>query len=185
MNKVEAVNLLGDIDDDQDPEDPAPPPLMTPIASDEEEEPEAVDENIPNENDTGKEKQVSFAGPDAKVMRAMKNLNGVSYSPVAEQIVRSGRIRLTRSSKAGMGMGYFCKEVAKAMIDQEKVAEKNEKPKVQYEEPKNFDQPWNHPNKVERKKWRAAITKEREDIAQRVIWKTCLLYTSPSPRDRG
>ena len=79
MDKVEAVDLLAGIDADQDLEDPAPPPLMTPIvsddedSSDEEEEPKAVDEDTSNENNTGKEKQVSFAGPDAKVMRAMKN----------------------------------------------------------------------------------------------------------------
>ena len=43
--------------------------------------------------------------------------------------------------------------------------------KLPYEEPKTYDQAWNHPDPVQRKKWREAIIKERGDMETRVVWK--------------
>ena len=109
MNKVDIVKPVSSIEAEPDLEDTVPPPLMTPIvnknedSSDEEEEPEAVDADVSDESGTENEKQVRFAGPDAKIMRAIKNLSGVSYNPVPDKIIQSGSTRSTRLLDAKLG----------------------------------------------------------------------------------
>jgi histone deacetylase 1/2 len=49
-------------------------------------------------------------------------------------------------------------------------------------EPSSYDEAWNHPNPIKRKKWRAAITKEFVDMKKRAVWS--LLERSQMPTGR-
>ena len=39
-----------------------------------------------------------------------------------------------------------------------------------YKEPKNFQEAWNHPDPIQRKMWRSAITKEYTDMNNHNVW---------------
>ena len=51
-----------------------------------------------------------------------------------------------------------------------------------YLDPNNFDESWNHPDPIERKGWREAITKEFTDTEDRNVWK--LIPQDDKPPDR-
>ena len=65
------------------------------------------------------------------------------------------------------------------MISSEKVSTINNV-KLPYEEPKTYEQAWNHQDPVQRKKWREAIVKERGDMETRVVWKRVKRSNIPS-----
>eukprot|EP00957_Ditylum_brightwellii_P026706 2020009-Ditylum_brightwellii.AAC.1 len=44
-------------------------------------------------------------------------------------------------------------------------------PNPDYVIPKNFDEAWNHPDPVQRAKWREAIRKEFHDMNKRHVWR--------------
>ena len=51
-----------------------------------------------------------------------------------------------------------------------------------YEEPKSFNEAWNHPDEVQREKWREAIRKEFQDMKRRGVWKVIPRTEMPSGR---
>ena len=46
-----------------------------------------------------------------------------------------------------------------------------EETKAEFEEPKTFQEAWNHPDEYQREKWRAAICKEFHDMVKRKVWR--------------
>ena len=175
--KVGNIKPVSDTESDSDND--TVPPLIAPTISDdedssddesEEEQVEDVDTDASGENQVQNNKKVCFKDSNAKAVRAMKILSGVSYNPEAERIVQSGTTRRTRSADARLGRASYRKEVAKAMTSSEKVSKINDA-KLPYEEPKTYEQAWNHQDPVQRKKWREAIVKERGDMETRVVWK--------------
>ena len=51
-----------------------------------------------------------------------------------------------------------------------------------YVEPKSFEEAWNHPDEVQRKKWQDAIHKEFKDMCNRGVWKKVKRSEVPSGR---
>ena len=56
------------------------------------------------------------------------------------------------------------------------------KKSTQYVEPRSYDEAWNHPDPVQRTKWREAITKEYGDMVKRVVWEMKDRSSMPSNR---
>ena len=50
-------------------------------------------------------------------------------------------------------------------------------------EPKNFNQAWNHPDKKEQQSWHQAITKELTDMKKRGVWE--IINKNSIPKDQS
>jgi hypothetical protein len=99
----------------------------------------------------------------SKVERELRRLH-TSYNPTAEQASVAFRSLIEDDENNSKLMW----EVAFTSMDSG------------YDDPKTFEEAWNHPDPVEREKWREAIRKEFRDMIKRSVWRKC----SKVPEDR-
>ena len=127
-----------------------------------------------------------------KVIREMRKLS-TSYNPEANEIAQEQGRRLTRSSvnsdtESGRDSVVtevdhtIMNEVANLLIDVAKVANDVDDKTTQYVEPKTFQEAWNHPDPVQRAKWREAIRKEFHDMLKRKVWRRVKKSSIPANR---
>ena len=63
-------------------------------------------------------------------------------------------------------------ELSNLVIEKDQIVNNNEDSNpIEYIEPNNYDQVWNHTDMIQRHKWREAIMKEFKDMGTRKVWK--------------
>ena len=67
-------------------------------------------------------------------------------------------------------------------IENEEMETENSKTEHNYVEPKNFQEAWNHPDPIQREKWREAIRKEFRDMINRGVWRQMKRRDMPQGR---
>jgi hypothetical protein len=81
-----------------------------------------------------------------------------SYNPEANVIAQQGQVtRNSVSTNNESGRDLMVTELANLLIDIAKVAGKVKDVVLQYIEPKMFKEAWNHPDSMQRAKWREAV----------------------------
>jgi hypothetical protein len=137
-------------------------------------------------DDNGYESEDSCAdmpaliSPSQQVVNAMKKLD-TSYNPIARNIVESHEsVRpVVNENAEGTTTGTIDKEesviadVSNYLVDMAQVATDTDlvDSKPQYVEPTKFAEAWNHPDPIQRLKWRAAILKEWGDMDTRKVYR--------------
>ena len=148
MPTFASVNYVSDDEDedDHDHEDNGPPPLKRrdSSSSDSEDEEDQATKTARSKN---------------KMMRAMKKISGTSYNPLPGRVLQAGTYRPTRSSRK-LGRNRNIQEFGNLLTDFQGMDEEISEIGKNYKEPKNFQEAWNHPDPIQRKLWRTAITKE-------------------------
>jgi hypothetical protein len=168
---VATANPVSTINDADDDEDGDIPPLVNYVTDSE---------------DESDDEQEVVASPvttvNQEVFREMRKLS-TSYNPDANVIAQQGRV--TRSSvntDNESGRDSTVTELANLLIDVATVAGKVKDVVPQYIEPKTFKEAWNHPDPMQRVKWREAIRKEFRDMVKRKVWRRVKKSSIPSNR---
>ena len=117
-----------------------------------------------------KTKLKEIARSNNKVARAMKKLSGTSYNPIPGRVLQAGTYRPTRSSSR-LGRNRNVQELANLVSDFQGISEEISQNDQKYKEPKNFQEAWSHPDPIQRKLQREAITKEYTDMNNHKVWK--------------
>ena len=162
------VSTINDADDDEDGDIP---PLVNYVTDSE---------------DESDDEQEVVASPvttvNQKVIREMRKLS-TSYNPDANVIAQQGRVtRSLVNTDNESGRDSTVTELANLLIDVAKVAGKVKDVVPQYIEPKTFKEAWNHPDPMQRVKWREAIRKEFRDMVKRKVWRRVKKSSIPSNR---
>jgi hypothetical protein len=93
-----------------------------------------------------------------------------SYNPEARQILNNNQASEINDAEAGRA-NEVVDEVMCLLIDKVKVDKEDDKSESKYDEPKSFQQVWNHPDPFQRDKWREAICKAFHDMIKRGVWR--------------
>ena len=133
----------------------------------------------------------ALISPSQQVVNAMKKLD-TSYNPIARNIVESHEsVRpVVNENAEGTTTGTIDKEesviadVSNYLVDMAQVATDTDlvDSKPQYVEPTKFAEAWNHPDPIQRLKWRAAILKEWGDMDTRKVYRR--FKRSDMPKNR-
>ena len=171
VSEKQQVQLPTTIEDD-DSDDVPIPPLARMISDDEstgntEENEMGEDFETPSENVDDDELEVvpsPVTTVNHKVINAMKKLSA-SYNPEADKVID----RITRgNTNIETGRDTTVVETANFLMDIGMIAKENHNDP---EEPTSFQEAYNHPDPVQRKKWREAIKKELRDMIKRGVWR--------------
>ena len=153
MPTFASVNYVSD-DEDEDEDNDGPPPLLHGSDSSDDEDENQANKTVRSNN---------------KVMRSMKKLSGTSYNPLPGRVLQAGTYRPTRSSST-LGRNRNVREFANLVTDFQGMNKEISEIGQKYKEPKNFQEAWNHPDPIQRKLWREAITKEYTDMDNHSVW---------------
>ena len=145
---------------------------------------------VTDSEDESDDEQEVVASPvttvNQKVIREMKKLS-TSYnqdaSANANLTTQQGRV--TRSSvnvDNESERDSTVTELANLLIDVAKVAGEVKDVVPQFIEPKTFKEAWNHPDPMQRAKWREAIRKEFRDMIKRKVWRRVKKSSIPNNR---
>ena len=129
-----------------------------------------------------------FAELAPKVLCALKKLKSSFINPEATKLVEelsgakasdeTNKTSETSKSETGREVTYYL--VAHFLLDVCNFSWPDKEPSHQYEEPRTFQEAWNHPDPTQRVKWRDGIKKEFHDMTKRRVWKRIKKKDIPS-----
>ena len=128
-----------------------------------------VDSNI-SDNDDEDKSQSENTTINPKVVSAMKKLD-VSYNDEARKIVEEAQKNDTINLVTGRDFTVEDERLNFLMDLVDLSMNVEDLPNPDYVIPKIFDEAWNHPDPVQREKWREAIRKEFHDMNKRHVWR--------------
>ena len=85
-------------------------------------------------------------------------------------------------SSSRLGRNRNIQELENLVTDFQGMSKEIWQSSQKYKEPKNFQEAWNHPDHIQRKLWREAITKEYTDMNNHKVWKK--VKRSEIPKNR-
>lgn len=189
------MSQMGNDDEDEDTEsdDEDEIPHMIPEVSDSDESSTEESDDESSHGEDSEDETLSDAdtledtatlAENPKVVAAMKKLSS-SFNPDASKIVRASRRSLSGTGREEADSvstsdvsRYLC-EKACMLSDTEKTSSVIS---LSYKEPKSFEEAWNHPDPVQRARWRKAVLKEFGDMESRKVWKKMKRKDMPKNR---
>ena len=133
-----------------------------------------------SDEDEDEDQATKNARSNNKVARVMRKLSGTSYNAMPGRVLQAGKYRPTRSSSR-LGRNRNVQEFANLVTDFQGMSEEIFQI-GQNKEPKNFKEAWNHPDLIQRKLWREAITKEYTDMNNHKVWRKVKISQIPKNR---
>ena len=150
MPTFASVNYVSDDkNENKGNDEPSPPPLLSRSNS---------SSSVEDEDQATR-----TACSNNKVARAMKKISGTSYNTIPGRSLQAGTYMPTRSSSR-LGRNQNVQEFANLIADFQGMNKAILDIGQKYKEPKNIQEAWNHPDPIQRKLWRKAITKEYTDM---------------------
>ena len=77
---------------------------------------------------------------------------------------------------------FIARETGLSMIKNKDMKTEDEDEQIKFEEPRTFREACDHPDSIQRMKWRETIHKEFRDMIRRGVWRN--IKKSQVPRDR-
>ncbi|KAG7336872.1 reverse transcriptase RNA-dependent DNA polymerase, partial [Nitzschia inconspicua] len=146
------------------------------------------DHNVPDNSEVENQEEENTQDEEWQEVRAGRER--LIYQPKPTGQTRSGS---TYKAAAMIAKGISTANSFQALDDTvvEDISKEEEFADIQeyvlyaegkFEEPKTFQEAWNHPDPEERKKWREAIRKEFHDMIVRKVWRKTNKSSIPSHR---
>ena len=186
--EVVPISQMGEMDEDDDTdsdEEDDKPHLIPEVSDSDESGTEESDTDLDNESNSDADtlEDTATLAENPKVVAAMKKLNS-SFNPDAHKIVRASR---RSHSEAGREDSVSTSDVSRYLCELACMVKDTEKVSSTIstwsnKEPKTFEEAWNHPDPVQRARWRQAILKEFGDMKSRKVWKVMKRKDMPKNR---
>ena len=148
-----------------------PPFALVNYVSDDEDEDEVEDNDEPSpllstsecsssDEDEDEDQATKIARSNNTVARAMKKLSGTSYNAMPGRILQTGTYNRSTRSSSRLGRNQNVQTFVNLVTDFQGMSKEMLQIGQKYKEPNNFQEAWNHPDPIQKRHWRKAITKE-------------------------